>query len=151
MEYSVLSASLTLGKALILLPHFLVGAWAFAASVLRKASPFVGVGGLVFVGAAGFLWAHGTIETYQCRAAARNGSGEWVTGVVSSVKYTYSKSGSGTLHFTVGGWELWSRSQGANNDCGFIEPLGKVGGVREGQSASVLLYDGKVIKFTSAP
>ena len=151
MEYSALTASLTFGKALFVLPHFVGGTAAFIAAFHRKANPMVGLVGLVFVGFVGFLWTHDAIETFECRAAAAANQGELVEGVVASVKHTYARSGAGTLHFTVGNRSLSTWSLGANNDCGFIEPIGKVGGVKEGQTASVLLYQGKVIKFTSTP
>ena len=151
MEYSALSASTTLGKALFMLPHLVIGIWALVAALRKKANPFVGVGGAVFVGVVGFVWTHDFIESLQCRSAAAENNGEWLEGVVSAVRHTYARSGTGTLHFVIANRELTSWSSGINNDCGFIESIGKVGGVREGHMASVLLYQGKVIKFTSAP
>lgn len=134
-----------------MLPHLVIGTAALIAALKRKANPFVGLGGALFLGVVGFIWTHDFIETMQCRAAAEENQGEWVKGIVSGVRHTYSRSGTGTLHFVIDSREFTSWSSGINNDCGFIESIGKVGGVREGNMASVLLHQGKVIKFTSTP
>jgi hypothetical protein len=149
MEYSAVAASLTFGKALFVMPHLIGGSAALVAALKRKANPLVGVVGIVFVGAVGFALSNDTMESFSCRAAEVANRGEWVTGTIGSVRHTYSRGGDGTLHFTIGDRELSSRSSGINNDCGFIASFGKAGQPREGEMASALLHQGKVIKFTS--
>lgn len=149
MEYSTLSASFTFWKALLLLPHSCFGLGASWAAWNRKTNALTGFAGIFFIGMVAFVLTHDVIQTLQCRAAAQDNQGEWITGRVGKVTRTYARNGAMTLHFSIDGRPIHSAGFGTANECGFVESFGKAVNVKEGQEASVLLHEGKVIKFTS--
>jgi hypothetical protein len=148
MDYSAATAPLAFGKALFTLPHLIVGVGALVAAVKGKVNPFIALGGLVFVGVVGYVWISDAVLSVQCRQSAIKNDGTKVSGEVAGVVYSVSRGGQRSVRFSVGDHLVTSWTSGLNNDCGFIESVGRVYRPENGQKVDVLLYQGQLTRLT---
>ena len=140
MEYSAVTAPLSLGKILFTTPHLLIGVAALVMSVKKGKSPVLAVMALVFVAFISYVWISDATETVQCYQAAAGNTGTTVKGKVTDVKQLFSRSGEGWVRFSVDGTSVVTRTAGLNHDCGFIESLGRLYRPKPGQNIEILLY-----------
>jgi hypothetical protein len=147
MDYSAATAPLSFGKTLFALPHLLIGAGFLVASFMRKVRWYFGIAGSVFVVTVALVLINDASLAIQCHRAARDGEGTVVSGIVSSIERTYSRSGQATVSFVVGAERVSTRVSGINQDCGFLQSVGRTFRPTEGQALELLLFNGHIVRL----
>jgi len=156
MEYSATTASLSIGGAVFLLPHFVIGLVCLVfgmrgKTILRGVTSKLGLVvqlpvGLLFLGVA--VWSVSTrvVETQQCRTAEERGEFVSVEGPVQIVSRS-TKPGNGHVDFKIGGKELRTYESGVSCDCGYVLPLGKTLRLEDGMLVQAKARGGNVISL----
>lgn len=154
MEYSAATASLSIGGAVLLLPHFSIGlaCLLFALCgrvIIRGAESKLGLliqvpVGLLFFGFATWTVVNDTVQTYRCRAGVANGEFESVSGPISIVE-RFAKPGYGYVEFTVGERAFKTYESGSSCDCGYILPLGRTLRLQDGMVVEAKVQGAKVL------
>ena len=154
MEYSAATAPLSIGGAIFVLPHFVVGLALLVfglrgKTILRGVKSKLGLAvqvpiGLLFFGVAIWSVSSRVMETRECRTAEQRGEFVSIDGPVHIVS-RFTKPGNGYVDFKIGSKELRTRESGAPCDCGYILPLGKTLRLEDGMLVEAKAHGDKVI------
>lgn len=146
MEYSAVSASLSIGDAIFVVPHLLIGFVLLffgcrGQSIMRGASGknslFIQIpAGALFFGLACWTIYNGIFDTLRCREAESKGEYQSLSGEVKIIE-RFSKPGAGYVRFKIGEIEIKTNESGSSCDCGFIFPLGKTIRIKDGMNVDV--------------
>ena len=152
--YSAADAPIAWTNALFVAPHLDFGSALLLATLrkkvwLRGMSGTVGLvvqfmAGALFFGVATKSIASDVQQASACRTAAATRQATALEGpVVVSERCT--KPGYSYIRFSVEGHTLRTETVGLSGDCGFLQPLGKIARINEGEKVKVLALGEKVV------
>jgi hypothetical protein len=156
MHYSAATASLSIGGALFVLPHLILGTGALIAGLsghtfLRGLSGVSGrivhvLIGAIFAGAALYSLLNGIYATHICRNAVREGAFTTIKGTVELTR-RFAKSGYAYAEFKIGESSFRTNEVGLTCDCGFLTPIGKLVSIKSGMLAEAKIANGHIVEL----